>query len=196
MITLDDLADYLACWPGPRSIIVGFQRIGYEATWYGTMPDGTAIKSGQPGQPPRYLGAKWPEPVDTPFHMWPKGAVPKYLVVESGKAQSPIFPIETGEWEELKAWMDAHPPPVHVPEDPDGYNGTETDLEAEQHVYSVQWILDIEASNPIEAAKQAKHILMDPDNIATIFTVTDKEGKVTAVDTEYDPPEIVHSGGG
>jgi len=45
--------------------------------------------------------------------------------------------------------------------------------------YLVHWRIDIEAENPLEAAKEALKIQRDPESIATVFGVTDKESKET-----------------
>ena len=50
--------------------------------------------------------------------------------------------------------------------------------------YLVSWSIDIDADNPEEAATQALLVQRDndPDNTATVFSVTDPEGNETSVD--------------
>jgi len=40
--------------------------------------------------------------------------------------------------------------------------------------YLVIWVIDIEADNPTEAAKQALEIHRDSESIATVFNVVDQ----------------------
>ena len=39
--------------------------------------------------------------------------------------------------------------------------------------YLVEWKIDIDAKNPLDAAKQARLIHLDPASTATVFQVTD-----------------------
>jgi hypothetical protein len=49
--------------------------------------------------------------------------------------------------------------------------------------YLVQWKIDIDATDPVEAAKEARKIQLDTGSIATVFEVTDKKaGKTLEVD--------------
>ena len=48
--------------------------------------------------------------------------------------------------------------------------------------YLVVWKIDIEAENPEEAATQALITQRDPESVATVFEVDDREGNVTHVD--------------
>ncbi len=41
--------------------------------------------------------------------------------------------------------------------------------------YLVKWEMSFEATSPEGAARQARQILLDPDNIASVFTVNNKE---------------------
>ena len=51
--------------------------------------------------------------------------------------------------------------------------------------YLVEWIIDIDAGNPREAAQVALSIQRDPGSTATIFELTDKiTGKKTVIDLE------------
>jgi hypothetical protein len=53
--------------------------------------------------------------------------------------------------------------------------------------YRVSWEIDIDASSPEEAARQALAIHRDRFSIATVFAVTDDRGDITHVDlTEID----------
>jgi len=53
--------------------------------------------------------------------------------------------------------------------------------------YLVTWKIDIEASNPKEAAKQALEIMRDPESTATVFEVEDKKKKTLhIIDLTYD----------
>lgn len=43
--------------------------------------------------------------------------------------------------------------------------------------YRVTWAIDIEADSPLEAARKAREIQLDPDSTATVFDVTTKDTK-------------------
>ena len=48
--------------------------------------------------------------------------------------------------------------------------------------YKVTWTIDIVAENAVEAARKAKEIQLDPENLAVVFDVTDERGDVETVD--------------
>lgn len=48
--------------------------------------------------------------------------------------------------------------------------------------YTVVWVIEVEASNPREAAIEARDIQMDVSNLATVYQVTSERGKTTVVD--------------
>ena len=51
--------------------------------------------------------------------------------------------------------------------------------------YLVEWKIDIDAENPLEAAKQARHIHLDPESTALVFQVTDTKTN-EKVDVDLD----------
>ncbi len=51
--------------------------------------------------------------------------------------------------------------------------------------YLVEWKIDIDADNPVDAAKQARHIHLDPESTALVFQVTDTKTSVK-VDVDLD----------
>lgn len=54
--------------------------------------------------------------------------------------------------------------------------------------YRVQWTIDIDASSPEEAAREALAIQRDPASIATVFTISTKDAfEVTTVDLGFGP---------
>lgn len=53
--------------------------------------------------------------------------------------------------------------------------------------YRVTWEIDIERNTLLEAALEARAIMLDPESTATVFTVTDACGHTTIVDLA-DPP--------
>ncbi len=60
--------------------------------------------------------------------------------------------------------------------------------------YRALWEIDIEASNPREAAELALAIHRDPTSIATFFSVIAPDGTVTHHDLEEgDHPELAHA---
>lgn len=65
------------------------------------------------------------------------------------------------------------------------------ELIGEQKTYRVGWVIDVEATSPTEAAKQAVKIHRDGNSSANCFTVTDKNGpekeKVIDLGEIYDP---------
>ncbi len=52
--------------------------------------------------------------------------------------------------------------------------------------YIVTWRIEIDATTPRDAAKQALEIQRDPFSSATVFDVTDEDGKNINVDLEID----------
>ena len=56
--------------------------------------------------------------------------------------------------------------------------------------YHVTWDIDIDAENPVEAARKALAIQRNPESIATVFSVYDDNGRAQFVDLqEIDGPE-------
>ncbi len=45
--------------------------------------------------------------------------------------------------------------------------------------FLVQWKIDLDATDPVEAAKEARKIQLDTESIATVFEVTDKKANKT-----------------
>lgn len=57
--------------------------------------------------------------------------------------------------------------------------------------YKVEWIIDISADSPEEAAKEALKIHRDNNSIATVFAVTDVEtGDISVVDINGDEVKV------
>ena len=50
--------------------------------------------------------------------------------------------------------------------------------------YKVIWEIDLDADSPEDAAREAARIQRDPGSFAPYFTVLDKDGVETEVDTE------------
>jgi hypothetical protein len=50
--------------------------------------------------------------------------------------------------------------------------------------YRVMWLIDVEAETPVEAALIAQEIQRDPESIATVFTVVDRENNGARVDLD------------
>lgn len=50
--------------------------------------------------------------------------------------------------------------------------------------YSVTWQIPLFANSPEEAARIARDIQMDPDNMATFYEVRDDDGMTTYVDLD------------
>lgn len=44
-------------------------------------------------------------------------------------------------------------------------------MDAEQREYRVSWVIDIVATDPVDAARKAHEIQQDADNIANMFEV-------------------------
>jgi len=53
--------------------------------------------------------------------------------------------------------------------------------------YRVNWVIDLEADTPLEAALAALAIQRDPESIATVFDVTDDSGTDTPVRIDLNP---------
>lgn len=58
--------------------------------------------------------------------------------------------------------------------------------------YLVTWEIEIEASSPKEAAKEALRIQRNPESIATVFDTFDEDGEKVSVDllNDEDPEEF------
>lgn len=50
--------------------------------------------------------------------------------------------------------------------------------------FVVTWSMPFDAEGPIDAARQALGVLQDPENIATVFVVTDPAGRRFQVDLD------------
>lgn len=50
--------------------------------------------------------------------------------------------------------------------------------------YLVMWEIDINAKSPEAAAAKALEIQRDPNSVATVFDVTDEDGRTVRVDLE------------
>ena len=52
----------------------------------------------------------------------------------------------------------------------------------EKGLYRVVYVIDIGAESPIDAAKKTHQIMTDPDSLAPVLEVVDKNGKVAKID--------------
>lgn len=52
--------------------------------------------------------------------------------------------------------------------------------------YLVQWEIELSAESPEDAAAKALEIQRDPDSTATVFDVTNEDGKTVRVDLELE----------
>lgn len=52
--------------------------------------------------------------------------------------------------------------------------------------YLVQWEINISAESPEAAAAKALEIQRDPNSIATVFDVTDEDGRTARIDLESE----------
>lgn len=49
--------------------------------------------------------------------------------------------------------------------------------------YRITWLIDIEADSPRDAVEEALRIQRDPESIATVFEVADRNGRhLTTID--------------
>jgi len=48
--------------------------------------------------------------------------------------------------------------------------------------YTVNWVVNVDADSPEEAAKICREMQLDKDSIATVFNIVDNKGNVTTVD--------------
>lgn len=51
--------------------------------------------------------------------------------------------------------------------------------------YLVEWVINVEANSPREAARKALDIQRDPTSTATVFSVTAENGATAQVDLLY-----------
>ena len=56
--------------------------------------------------------------------------------------------------------------------------------------YLVTWIIEVDADNAVEAAREAREIQQDPANIATVFVVKEAGKKAVTVDLAEDDYEV------
>jgi hypothetical protein len=61
---------------------------------------------------------------------------------------------------------------VSAPDDPASYS------------YRVTWMIDVEADSPQDAATSARATQLNPNSIATIFTVESRDGTALCIDTD------------
>lgn len=62
-------------------------------------------------------------------------------------------------------------------------------MEPESNEYKVTWTVDVEADDPVEAARKALEIQRDPESIATLFEVQKHDSHVVLpVDLEDMEP--------
>ena len=52
----------------------------------------------------------------------------------------------------------------------------------EKDLYRVVYVIDVNADNPLDAAKKTHLIMTDPDSLAPVLEVVDQGGKVTKID--------------
>ena len=54
----------------------------------------------------------------------------------------------------------------------------------EKGLFRVVYVIDIGADNPLDAAKKTHEIMTDPDSLAPVLEVIDKNGRVTKIDLD------------
>lgn len=54
-------------------------------------------------------------------------------------------------------------------------------------LYRVRWEIDIEADNPLEAAKKARYFQTKPNTTATVFDVFENDEHIEAFDLTEGP---------
>lgn len=54
----------------------------------------------------------------------------------------------------------------------------------EEKDYRVEWAIDVCASDPLEAARQAEQYMLDPGCSTPFFTVIDRDGERYEIDLE------------
>lgn len=57
---------------------------------------------------------------------------------------------------------------------------------SEQQTYRVSWVIDVVASSPKDAAREALTMLRDPQSIVTVFQVEDEHGGCVTVDLSLE----------
>jgi hypothetical protein len=81
-------------------------------------------------------------------------------------------------------WVEVSlPPEVALPQGNSGRGtGSEPDDPA-SYSFVVAWTIDVEADSPHDAAASARATQLDPDSIATVFSVRHRDGTVLCIDT-------------
>ena len=52
----------------------------------------------------------------------------------------------------------------------------------EKDLYRVVYVIDVNADNPLDAAKKTERIMTEPDSLAPVLEVVDQGGKVIKID--------------
>jgi len=55
-------------------------------------------------------------------------------------------------------------------------------------LFRVAYVIDMGAANPIDAARQAYRIMVDPDSQPPVLEVVDHQGKVVSIDLSQEAP--------
>ena len=50
--------------------------------------------------------------------------------------------------------------------------------------FRVMWVIDVEAESHVEAAMKAQEAQRDPDTLATMFVVQDRDGRASQIDLD------------
>ena len=83
-------------------------------------------------------------------------------------------------------WIDVPVPPLTSPL-PAERSGSGTASAADDpasYSYRVTWMIDVEADSPQDAAASARTTQLNPNSIATIFTVQSRDGTALCIDTD------------
>jgi hypothetical protein len=84
-------------------------------------------------------------------------------------------------------WTDVPMPPTLTSLSPDDGLGSGTGSAPDDptsYSYRVTWIIDVEADSPHDAALSARATQLNPNSIATIFTIKGRDGTVLCIDTD------------
>lgn len=52
--------------------------------------------------------------------------------------------------------------------------------------YTVNWVVNVDAASPEEAANICREMQLDRNSTATVFNIVDNKGNVTTVDLRFD----------
>jgi hypothetical protein len=105
----------------------------------------------------------------------------KEIATDGGRFKPLSSPEVSKLCERLNLSEDAKPAKGLVIERPHREGGDEP-------LFRVVYVIDVNAANPIDAARQTHRIMTDPDSQPPVLEVIDHKGKVVSIDLSQEAP--------